>query len=200
MLIDNCMFEENTPTAIFTCENTFTKITDSKFFNNSSPVLGGAILCLENCTMQVTRSIFYQNKAIDVGGGAIFIQYYSILTISSSTFVENEGKYFGAAIYVSEFSSLSSENCLFKENIAGDETYAGGTIRLENIAGDETYAGGTIRLEGFSILNLSTGTFLSNKAKSTSYVSSFLNCKLFVTNSTFDSNTGSVFTMLKNNY
>ena len=183
MLIDNCMFEENTPTAVLTQENTVTNITNSKFFNNSSPVEGGAIFCQENCIIQVVRSIFHQNKAIEFGGGAISIHYYSILTISSSVFVENEGKYFGAAIYVSEFSTLSCENCSFKENIARDETYAGGTIRLE-------FA---------SLLNLSTTTFLGNKGKSTSCVSSHLS-QLFVTNSTFDSNTGRVFEMVENNY
>ena len=184
MTIDNCTFEENAPTAVLSVDNTFTKITNSKFFNNSSPFWGGAIVCVENCAMLLIYNKFYQNTARDARGGAIFIQYSSTLTALSTTFVENEGKFSGAAIYVSTFSSLSSENCSFQENIAGDETHAGGTIRLEM----------------YSILYLSTATFLSNKGKSTSCVNSYLNCKLFVTNSTFDSNTGSTFGIADNNY
>ena len=85
---------------------------------------------------------------------------------------------------MSEYSTLSSENCSFKENIAGDETHAGGTIRVEN----------------FSTLDLSNATFILNKGKSTSCVSSYWNCQLFVADSTFDNNNGSTFRIVTNNY
>ena len=87
MLIDNCSFEENAPTVVLSIENTFTKITNSKFFNNSSP--GGAILCLENCGMYVTHTVFDQNTELNVGAGAILIHYFSKLTTFSTIFVEN---------------------------------------------------------------------------------------------------------------
>ena len=182
MLIDNCSFEENAPTVVLSIENTFTRITNSKFFNNSSP--GGAILCLENCGMYVTHTAFDQNIGLDVGAGAILIHYFSKLTTFSTIFVENRANYYGAAIYVSEYSTLSSENCSFRENIAGDETHAGGTIRVEN----------------FSILDLSNAIFILNKGKSTSCVSSYWNCQLFVADSTFDNNNGSALGIVTNNY
>ena len=134
--------------------------------------------------MYVTHTVFNQNTAFDLGAGAISIYYFSKLTTLSTVFVKNRASYFGAAIYVSEFSSLSSENCSFEENVAGDETHPGGTIRVEN----------------FSILDLSGATFIRNKGKHTSCVSSYLNCMLFVVNSTFDHNTGSALGMLANNY
>ena len=182
VVIDNCSFKENAPTVVLSIENTFTNITNSKFFNNSSP--DGAILCLENCGMYVTHTEFHQNTGLDVGAGAILIHYFSRLTTFSTVFVENRANYYGAAIYVSEFSTLSSENFSFKENIAGDETHAGGTIRVEN----------------FSILELSNATFILNKGKSTSCVSSYWNCQLFVADSTFNNNNGSAFGIVNNNY
>ena len=182
MVIDNCSFFENAPTVVLSIENTFTNITNSKFFNNSSP--GGAILCLENCGMYVTHTVFHQNTGLDVGAGAILIHYFSKLTTFSTVLVENRANYYGAAICVSEFSNLSSENCSFKENIAGDKTHAGGTIRVEN----------------FSILDLLNATFILNKGKSTSCVSAYWNCQLFVADSTFDNNNGSTFGIVTNNY
>ena len=100
---DGCTFDHNKNGAIvlYTCSSAF--ISNSKFYNNYSPMFGGAVSAVSSCSVTILNTIFSDNGA-EVAGGALFILDSCNSTISQVNFTQNEAKILGSAFYVGESS------------------------------------------------------------------------------------------------
>ena len=150
-LVDDCIFEENHAAnsggAVYlrdldsgNCDNT--TFSNSKFFNNTAGVNGGAIEWNKGATNgKIENSVFEDNSA-KANGGAVF-WYGEKGTIQSSNFTGNrangtaQGTYGdsgmgGAVIWTG--SNGTVDDCIFENNYAEAN---GGAVYLRNLTAND---------------------------------------------------------------
>ena len=124
MIMSNSSVIANTRSAIHLMDGTSLEITNSTFFNNSTPHSGGAIAC-EDSAVNMVNTKFNQNQAVD-SGGAFAIYGMSKLNAHNCSFTYNTA-YIGSVMVVM-YSHISFYNSNFAHNVAS----AGGTVYINN--------------------------------------------------------------------
>ena len=160
--------------------NSSMNLTNTHFNDNKAVDTGGAIYAANNSILQI-RNCTFQNNQVELGfGGAIHLRNKSRAEINNSYFTQNMATH-GSAIFGILSCTLSCKNCLFYQNIIQNNTDAA-----------------AIQIYNFSTLNIIDLKCKRQMGKFLSCISASHYCKVFVYNSTFAINTGSVI-VLKNN-
>ena len=138
MSVYNSTFRMNTGSTISLWNNSIIHVVSSSFFNNSTPLKGGAIYS-HNSTLDISHSVFYHNKVAN-GGGAFLLEL-SGATVNNCTFLNN----LNTAVVVTANTTISIINSIFESNSSPD-------------------FGGAQLVGPFSVMNVSNTTFLKNSA------------------------------------
>jgi predicted outer membrane repeat protein len=171
--ITNCIFTNNSVSAVVSAVYQVGNITNSTFTNNT----GGAVYD----SGDITNSTFTNNSASSyhASGGAV----YDSGDITNSTFTNNSASKYGGAVY----DSGNITNSIFTNNSTSDNggaVYGSGNITnsifTNNSASDN---GGAVSNSG----NIINSTFNNNSARDGGAVSNSHN----ITNSTFTNNSAS---------
>ena len=135
----NSTCKMNTGSPISLWNNSILLVVSSTFFNNSTPLKGGAIYSY-NSTLDIWHSVFYHNKAV-YGGGAFLIEL-SGAAVNNCTFFNNSN----TAVVATDNTTTSIINSIFASNSSPD-------------------LGGAQLVGPFSVVNVSNTTFLKNSAR-----------------------------------
>jgi hypothetical protein len=136
LTIKNCVFRDNTITgvgnwgAVLAVENvdSITKIVNSKFIDNSSGSLAGAIYA-RGSLLQITTSTFSGNSALSAG--AAYFSSIDKVKINGSTFTDNHATAGnGGALVFSSVPNGLVLNYFIDDNSAAGAGFAGGAVHL----------------------------------------------------------------------
>ena len=158
----NSTFNMNTGSPISLWNNSILLVVSSTFFNNSTPLKGGAIYSY-NSTLDVLHSVFSHNKAA-YGGGA-FLKELSEVAVNNCTFFNNSN----TAVVISNNTSISIINSIFESN-------------------SSPYLGGAQLVGQFSVVNVSNTIFLKNSARAGGAVYANDHSLLVMSNNFFSEN------------
>ena len=158
----NSTFKMNTGSPISLWSNSILLVVSSTFFNNSTPLKGGAIYSY-NSTLDVLHSVFHHNKAA-YGGGAFLIEL-SRAAVDNGTFFDNSN----TAVVAIDNTTTSIINSIFESNSSPD-------------------LGGTQLVGPFSVVNVSNTTFLKNSARAGGAVYVYDHSLLMMSNNIFSDN------------
>ena len=169
--------------AILANENSSVYLTNTYFDDNKADDAGGAIYGANNSSLWMENCSFNNNQVTTLSrqgyGGAIYLVNNSWAQIDNVKFTQNMAT-FGSAIYGTASCTLSCKSCSFHQNIIPRSDTA--TIQMNNHS--ELY-----------ITNLKCerqmGTFMS-------CISATHHCSVFIYDSIFCMNTGSVISVLYN--
>ena len=133
----------NAESAIYLFNETSFNINNCTFLNNSTPLNGGAIVCLEYCDVRIVNSNFSRNRAVG-GGGAVFVNKIKEMlrfSVQNSSFTYNIANVGGA---INSKSDFSISNCYYSNNIAtdGGVIASSGTIVMANCCISNNVANG----------------------------------------------------------
>ena len=156
-------------------------ITSSTFTNNSA-AHGGVIGMVWVASFNITSCIFTNNTSLvtaltstaGYGGGGVIASTEGSFTITGSTFINNFAAMWGGVILTS-YTTFNVSGSTFTNNRAEE---AGGVIRSE-------YA--------YAPFNVSNSSFTNNTAGSYGGIMFTTHCSARITDSTFNSNTGSLY-------
>ena len=166
VLVYNSTFSSNNKSVV-SINNSSLLVVGSSFFNNSTPLTGGAIYS-DNSTLDISHSIFYHNR-VEKGnegddGGAMYLTL-STATVNNCTFYENSN----AAVVLVNYTKVSVVNSTFQNNSC-------------------PCVGGAMFIKGCSVLNVSHTKFGENSAVFGGAVSVEGHSSLFIMNCSFSDN------------
>ena len=169
--MSNSSIISNTGTAVHLVDGDSLEISNSVFFNNSSPRSGGAIMSDKYGGVKVVNTRFSQNTAVNKGG-AICVERMSKLKAQNCTFTDNIAQE-GGAIDALYSGSLVMSNCLVFNNSASGN-------------------GGAVGLEG-SKVTVTTSVFKMNRAHGSGGVFAVKSGTMYWMNSWFTKNFARVY-------
>ena len=147
VFVHNSTFAMNTGSVIALWANSHLFTNNSKFLNNSTPTMGGAIMSQDNNLINVSYSLFISNKALL--GGAIY-QETSTTKLKHCSFFEN----FDSALVGFSNNDVSIEDSYFENNMG-------------------QHFGGVVSMLIHGVLNVSHTTFKNNNQNSTIFHQAF---------------------------
>ena len=157
-------FSMNSGSVIVLFNNNILTVDNSSFFNNSAPLIGGALYSF-NSTLVISDSGFYYNKASDAGGG-INLEL-STAKINNCVFYDNSK----SAVATVDNTNISIEDCTFRNN-------------LNNLS-----LGGALSARQYCNLEISNTIFMHNSATMGGAVSANNHSILGMFNCFFSDNT-----------
>ena len=134
-VLKNCIFENNSDTAIVVSNSSHLVTDSSSFFNNTEHYYGGAILS-ENSTLDILHTVFYHNRAEE--GGSLYMMF-STAVLNNCTIKNNSNE----AVILHKNTVTLILNCSFESNW-------------------DPFSIAALLVDNFSIVNMSGTTFLNN--------------------------------------
>ena len=189
LAMSSCIMQTNKyGGAIYAKENSVAHLTSTYFIDNKAVNTGGAIYAVNNSSLRIISCAFQNNnvaldKSVQIQqgyGGAIYLENNSQAEIHHTDFTQNMATY-GSAIYGYSSCIIACENCLLYHNTIPNNS-DGAAIQI--------YYNSTLKLSNFKC-NRQIGVLFS-------CISAFDNGCIFIYNSIFGMNTGSVISLFKN--
>ena len=151
----------------------FNNITSSTFTNNSAA--HGGVMWTSDSSFNIASSTFTNNSATQLGGVVATLNF-SYYNIASSTFANNSAAYGGVMITFD--SSLIITSSTFTNNRAADS--------------------GGVAWASISSFNIIGSSFYANRANSYGGIIATVGSSTYITNGTFDYNSGSLYSFNSN--
>lgn len=127
--LDNCQFDNNIGSSVYTGSESYVEMTNCTLSNNSTTFRGGAIQCvgqmrLESCTIANNSAV--NQESLQGEGGAVRVSYGGSCEILSSCITGNTADYGGGVYTEGEINLVDTFICNNTANYGGDDIYSFG--------------------------------------------------------------------------
>ena len=127
--LDNCQFDNNIGSSVYTGSESYVEMTNCTLSNNSTTFRGGAIQCvgqmrLESCTIANNSAV--NQESLQGEGGAVRVSYGGSCEILSSCITGNTADYGGGVYTEGEINLVDTFICNNTANYGGHDIYSFG--------------------------------------------------------------------------